>query len=120
MSASFPVFSLSDGDKSTLKADRGPDGTLRVTLRGDVFDGRGFVKSSLTGGTTASRSRDKDIDLDVKLGAVVGFHGETLRGLDLRVSRRGGVITNLALNAKLGRNTPLVGDLRGRGSTAAR
>lgn len=117
VAANFPVFSLSEGDKTTLKADRGPDGTLRVTMRGDVYDGRGFVKSSMTGGGSKQKSHDKDIDLDLKLGTVLGFHGETLRGLDLRVSRRSGVITSLALNAKLGRDTPLVGDVRGRGNS---
>jgi hypothetical protein len=117
VSASFPVFSLSNGDKTSLKADRGPDGTLRVTVRGDVFDGRGFIKSSLTGSGASKPRHEKDIDLDVKLGAVVGFHGETLRGLDLRVSRRGGAVTSLALNGKLGRDTPLSGDVRGRGNT---
>ena len=116
LSANFPVFGLSDGDKTTLKAERGPDGTLRVTMRGDVFDGRGFVKSTMTGPTGSKPKPDKDIDLDVKIGTVAGFHGETLRGLDLRVSRRAGVITSLALNAKLGRNAPLVGDVRGRGN----
>ncbi|MGA7488572.1 MAG: DUF3971 domain-containing protein [Xanthobacteraceae bacterium] len=116
MSASFPVFSLSDGDKSTLKAERSADGTLRVTMRGEVFDGRGFVKSTMTGPASSKPKPDKDIDLDVKIGTVAGFHGETLRGLDLRVSRRAGVVTSLALNAKLGRNAPLVGDVRGRGS----
>jgi hypothetical protein len=115
LSASFPVFSLSEGDKATLKADRGPDGMLRVTVRGDAFDGRGFVRSSLSGATTSKRKPDKDVDLDVRIGSVAGFNGETLRGLDLRVSRRGGSITNLALSAKLGRGMPLVGDLRGRG-----
>ncbi len=118
VAASFPVFSLSNADKTTLKADRGPDGTLRVTMRGDVFDGRGFLKSALTGPGGSKNKHDKDIDLDVKLGAVVGFHGETLRGLDLRVSRRSGVITSLALNGTLGRGTPLLGDLRGRGNSA--
>ena len=118
VSANFPVFSLSDGDKTTLKADRAPDGTLRVTLRGDVYDGRGFVKSAMTGSAGHKQKHDsRDIDLDVKLGTVAGFHGETLRGLDLRMSRRGGVITNFALNAKLGRDTPLLGDLRGRAGT---
>jgi len=116
VSASFPVFSLSNGDKSSLKADRGPDGTLRVTVRGDILDGRSFIKSSLTGAGAGKQKHDKDIDLDVKVGAVIGFHGETLRGLDLRVSRRSGAITSLALNAKLGRDTPLVGDVRGRGN----
>jgi hypothetical protein len=116
ISANFPVFSLSNRDKAALKAERGPDGTLRVTLRGDIYDGRGFVKSAMAGSANGKRQPDKDIDLDVKLGTVAGFHGETLRGLDLRVSRRSGIITSFALNAKLGRDTPLVGDLRGRGT----
>jgi uncharacterized protein DUF3971 len=120
LSANFPVFGLSEGDKVTLKAERGNDGTLRVSMRGDVYDGRGFVKSTMTGPAASKPKPDKDIDLDVKIGAVVGYHGETLRGLDLRISRRAGVITNLALNAKLGRNAPLVGDLRGRGSNGGR
>ena len=56
-SASFPVYNLSDGEgasdryKASLKADRGPDGTLRVTVRGDVYDGRTFVKSAMAGPT---------------------------------------------------------------------
>src|SRR5262249_47860644 len=38
------------------------------------------------------------------------------RALDLKLSRRDGAITNLALSGKLGRDTPLVGDLRSRGN----
>jgi Protein of unknown function len=116
VSANFPVFAVSDGDKATLKAERGADGALRVNVRGDVYDGRGFVKSTLTGPANSKQKTDKDVDLDIKIGTVVGFNGETLRGLDLRLSRRGGVIMSLALNAKLGRDAPLTGDLRGRGS----
>src|SRR5262249_51176838 len=112
VTASFPVFSLSSGDKATLKAERGNDGALRVTLRGDVFDGRAFVKAAMAGPAGRRPKAEGDVDLDVKLGTVLGFHGETLRGLDLRVSRRGGTITSLALNAKLGRDTPLLGDVR--------
>ncbi len=120
VSASFPVFSLSDGDKTTLKADRAPDGTLRVVVRGDVYDGRGFIKSAMAGPANAKQQKQdtKDIDLDLKIGTVAGFHGETLRGLDLKLSRRSGVVTNFAMSAKLGRGAPLVGDLRMRtGST---
>ncbi len=116
LAANFPIFSLSNCDKTTLKADRGPDGTLRVTVRGDIFDGRGFVKLFLAGPSGSKPKSDKDIDLDIKLGTVAGFHGETLRGLDLKVSRRASIITNLAVNAKLGRDAPLGGDLRGRGT----
>ena len=49
MNANFPTYSPSEGDKTTLKAERGPDGVVRVTMRGDVFDGRGFLKSAISG-----------------------------------------------------------------------
>ncbi len=73
-SANFPVFNLSDGDKAhrsrRAKADRGPDGTLRVTVRGDVYDGRGFVKSAMAGPAGKQKHDTKDVDLDVKFGTV--------------------------------------------------
>jgi hypothetical protein len=55
-----------------------------------------------------------DLDLDVKVGAVAGFHGEALRGLDLRLSRRNGQIRSFAMNARIGLDAALSGDLRGR------
>ncbi|HXW29757.1 MAG TPA: DUF3971 domain-containing protein, partial [Xanthobacteraceae bacterium] len=39
--ASFPTFNLADGDKASLKSERAPDGVLKVTMRGEVYDGRG-------------------------------------------------------------------------------
>ena len=115
VSANFPVFSLSDGDKVSLTADRGSDGVLRVAMRGDVFDGTNFVKSSLAGAVPdKSKKKPTDLDLDIKLGTVVGHNGETLRGLDLKLGRRGGRIRNFVMSAKIGRDTPLNGDLRVR------
>jgi Protein of unknown function len=112
----FPVYSPSEGDKTSLRADRGPDGVLKVTMRGDVFDGRGFLKSAISGKETDPKAKTKnvDFDLDIKLGAVAGYFGEALRGVDAKLSRRGGVIKNFALSGKLGRDTLLTGDLRGR------
>ena len=116
-SANFPVFATSDGDKTTLKADRGPDGALRVTMRGDVYDGRNFAKSSMGGPSDPNiKQRHPDLDLDIKLGVVAGHNGEALRGLDFRMSRRAGRVRNFTLAAKIGRDTPLVGDLRQRAS----
>jgi Protein of unknown function len=113
--ANFPTFNLSDGDKTMLKAERGPDGALRVMMRGDVYDGRNFVKSAMAGPASSQGKQEaRDVDLDVKVGTIVGFHGETLRGLDLTLSRRGGAIKSLAVSAKLGRDAAFTGDLRGR------
>ena len=113
VSANFPVFALSDGDKLNLKADRGTDGALRVAMRGDIYDGRNFVKSSLAS-TDKTKQKQDDLDLDIKLGTVAGHNGETLRGLDLKLSRRGGRIRNFVMTSKIGRDTPLNGDLRVR------
>lgn len=116
VSANFPNFALSDGDKAAVKAERGPDGALKVTVRGDVYDGRGFIKSMAAGPSDPNAPRPAyDLDLDVKLGAVAGFHGEALRGLDVKLSRRAGQILSLGMSAKIGLDAQLNADLRGRG-----
>jgi Protein of unknown function len=113
-SADFPVFSLSDGDKASLKAERVADGALRVVMRGDVYDGRNFVRSAMSGEKENSRQKQSDIDLDVKLGVVAGYNGEALRGVSLRLARRGGRVRSFNLESKVGRDSPLVGDMRVR------
>jgi hypothetical protein len=117
LNANFPVYSPSDGDKSTLKAERSPDGVLKLTMRGDVFDGRGFLKSALSGKAADPNTKPKnfDFDVDLKLGTVAGNYGETVRSVDVKLSRRNGTIRSFALSGKLGRDTPLTGELRSRG-----
>jgi Protein of unknown function len=117
INANFPVYSTSEGDKASLRAERGTDGVLKVTVRGDVFDGRGFLKSAISGKETAdakNKTSGVDFDVDLKIGAVAGFFGEAMRSVDCKVSRRGGVIKSFSLNGKVGHDTPLTGDLRGR------
>jgi hypothetical protein len=115
-SVNFPTFALSEGDKANIKAERNSEGALKVVMRGDVFDARNFVKASMGGSARDAQSRGAtaDLDVDVKLGAVVGFNGEALRGVDLRASRRGGQIKSFVFSGKLGVDAPLIGELRGR------
>jgi hypothetical protein len=115
VAARFPVFELSAGDEASLKAERGSDGALHITMRGDVYDGRNIVKAALSGGTPEKgkpNQKKANVDLDIKIGTVAGFNGETLRGLNLVDSRRAGRVRNFSLNAKIGRDTRLIGDLR--------
>ena len=114
VSAHFPVFALSDGDKTALRAERGNEGVLRLSMRGDVYDGRNFVKSVFgQSGEQKSKRQFGDLDLDIKLGAVAGYNGEALRGVDLKLSRRAGQIRMLSFTSKIGRDTQLTGELRG-------
>jgi hypothetical protein len=116
MNANFPTYSPSDGDKTSLRAERGADGVVKVIMRGEVFDGRGFLKSAISGKEADAKSKTKnfDFDVDLKLGAVAGYFGEALRSVDCKLSRRNGVIRSFTLSGKLGRDTPLTADLRGR------
>ena len=115
-SANFPSYGFADGDRTGLKVDRVADGALRVVMRGDAYDGRGSVKA-MTSGPAADQPGKRqmaDLDLDMKLDAVLGFNGEALRSLELKLSRRAGEVRSLGLAAKIGRNGTLTGELRGR------
>jgi hypothetical protein len=123
VNANFPTYSPSEGDKTSLKAERGQDGVVKVTMRGDVFDGRSFLKSAISGSSkdeSKIKTKNIDVDVDLKLGAIAGFNGEAVRGVDLKMSRRAGVIKAFALNGKVGRDTPLTAELRGRGQNQGR
>jgi hypothetical protein len=113
-SADFSSYGFSEGDRAALTAERTPDGTLHVTMRGDVYDGRGFLKS-LTGRTTArdAERRPPDVNLDVKLAAMLAYNGEALSGVHFKMSRRAGEFRNLSLSAKIGHDGKLDGELRG-------
>jgi hypothetical protein len=112
-SANFTNFALSEGDKGTLKADRGQDGMIRVVMRSDIFDVRGFIKSSMSGSTPDQKQKaQRDLDVDVKISRALGGYGEALRTVEFKMTRRGGHVRAFALNARIGRDTPLKGDMR--------
>ena len=49
VSANFPVFACRMATRFRSRPTAASDGVLRVAMRGDVYDGRHFVKSSLAG-----------------------------------------------------------------------
>lgn len=116
LNAAFPVYQPSEGDKASLKAERGSDGVLRIAMRGDVFDARSFIRAATSGTSSDNKTKQRngDFDLDIKLGAVAGFNGEAVRGVDVKLTRRSGAIRSFVLNGKVGRDTPVTGDMRGR------
>jgi AsmA-like C-terminal region/Protein of unknown function len=115
VAANFPVFGMSDGDKATLRVERTPDNLYKATVRGDVYDGRGFIKSSMAGSGADAKQKKSgiDVDLDAKVDKFVGLKGESLRNVDMHMTKRGGTLRALSLNAKIGDGT-LTGEMRGR------
>ncbi len=113
ISAQFPVFQLSDGDKASLKAETASK-VLKIRITGEVMDARGIMKSLV--GTSSSGTGKKDatpdVDVDAKIGALTGNNGEVFRQFDLSVSRRGVAVTDFRLTAKLGRSGNVAGEMR--------
>jgi hypothetical protein len=115
VSANLPTFHLSEGDKASLRAERAPDGALRVTVRGDVLDARGAIRGLTEGpgqATPGRPHRPRDLDLELRLGAATGHNGEVARQVDMKVLRRNGEIRNFSLVGKIGRDASMVGELR--------
>ena len=116
MVANFPVLGMSDGDKATLRVERTPDNVYKATVRGDVYDGRSFIKSSMAGsGADAKQKSRTSTSTSTPRWTVVGLKGESLRNVDLHMTKRGGSLRALSLNAKIGDGT-LTGEMRGRPS----
>ncbi|MBN8919978.1 MAG: hypothetical protein J0H62_04625, partial [Rhizobiales bacterium] len=115
--ASLSPYALTDGDKASLRVDRTAEGALKMTLRGDVYDGRGLVKSAMAGSKPEPQNKSRDIELDIKLGAITGFHGEALRNFDMKLSRRTGLIRAFTLSGGLGSNAKISGEMRNRGGS---
>jgi hypothetical protein len=123
LNANFPTYSPSDGDKTSLRAERGADGVVKVTMRGEVFDGRGFLKSAISGSSgkddSKSKTRNIDVDVDLKLGAVAGSSGEALRSVDCKFSRRAGSFRTFTLSGKIGHESPVTAEMHSRGQAGS-
>jgi hypothetical protein len=117
VSAELPVFHLSDGDRANLRAARASDGTLRVSVRGDLLDARGAMRGLTEGPVAPATGRaqnPRDLDLELRLGAATGNNGEVARQIDLRLVRRNGEVRAFSLLGKIGRDASMVGELRRR------
>ena len=90
-------FRMGASDDLKLDIEGGP--AVKVSLRGASLDARSVVKS-LTASEPSRQSQD--LDLDVKVGAVLGYNRERISGFDLTASRRGGAFTALDARGHFG------------------
>ncbi len=54
-SAYFPTYGFSGGDRANLRIERANDGALHVTMRGEVYDGRGFIRTTAGASSSAAK-----------------------------------------------------------------
>jgi hypothetical protein len=96
---SLKFTSLRMSPSDDLRLDLVGGKTEKLTLRGASLDARGLVKS-LTG--AASQSAAADLDIDVKVGAAIGYNRQKITGLELTALRRNGVFSQIDARGRLG------------------
>ncbi|MGQ4272817.1 YhdP family protein [Terrihabitans sp. B22-R8] len=106
--ADLPTFRATKGDDSQVTITRFGNG-YKVAIRGSSFDGRAAISEMFSG---SAGGDPIDLDVDAKLGTLIGKNGEVLTGLDLRASRRGKNIRTFQLAGRLG-SGPVEGRLSG-------
>jgi hypothetical protein len=97
--ARFDSFKLSASDDARLDVTR-TGGGYKVVARGSALDARILLRDILAGGDGQAKT---DLDLEAKIGTVLGHNGEAIAGLDLKMLRRGDEVRNIQLSGLLGR-----------------
>jgi hypothetical protein len=105
------AFTAADGDRTSVETVRDPDGSIKVGVRGDVFDGRRFLKSIFAELSTNDPT-SLALNLNIKVATLTGFNGEALHNAELILSRQRGEILEFGVTAKFADDADFVGELR--------
>jgi hypothetical protein len=109
------ALALEQGRRCVVTRTQGPGEAGHVTVRGHACDGRPFIRAILALLSSAdAKAAPLDLDVDIGVGALDGFNGETLRDVTLRLTVQRGEIAAFAFAAKLGD-----GDVSGELAAAA-
>jgi hypothetical protein len=113
----FPDFSLNVVTRMEVQGSLGPDNVWKVKAHGPTFDGRDFFRSLFSLGQLAEQhpqaNKPRDgIDLDAEISNVIGFSEVNLRGVKLKLSKRGEKLTVLNVRGTLDGGKPLAVELR--------
>jgi hypothetical protein len=113
----FPDFSLNVVTRMEVQGSLGPDNVWKVKAHGSTFDGRDFFRSLFSLGQLAEQhppaKKPRDgIDLEAEISNVIGFSEVNLRGVKLKLSKRGEKLTALDVRGTLDGGKPLAVALR--------
>jgi hypothetical protein len=112
-SARLSQLRLSPGDDMRVDGDFTKDGS-KLVVRGASIDARPFIRSILGTDLAAKDQASKDIELDLRSPLVTGNNRQALSNVELKLTRRGGAIRNLQLQARTGRSQLSGGIVRGQ------
>jgi hypothetical protein len=108
----FPDFSLNVITRMEVQGTLGKDDVWRVKASGPTFDGRDFFRSLFSLGQLAeqrpkAQKPREGLDLEAEIGTVIGFNEVSLRGVKMKLSKRGEKLASLDVRGTLDGGKPL-------------
>jgi hypothetical protein len=108
---SFPDFTLNVVTRLEVQGKLGADNVWDIKARGPTFDGRDFFRALFSVGQVSEQQLQQKpragIDLEASIDTVIG-HGDTsLKGLRVRMSKRGEKLSALDARGTLDNGQPL-------------
>ena len=114
----FPDFSLNVITRMEVQGTLDKNDIWKVKARGPTFDGRDFFRSLFSLGQLSEnapkpKNPREGIDLEAEIGTVIGHSEVSMRGLKLKLAKRGEKLTALDVRGTLdGSNKPIAVVLR--------
>ena len=99
-SATITQARIAPSDDFKVDVVNGPT-SFKASVRGASLDARAFVKS-LWDAPRAGQGAAKDFDLDARIATVQGANRQTITGMELTASRRGGETWLKSLRGRIG------------------
>ncbi|WP_020185224.1 AsmA-like C-terminal region-containing protein [Methylopila sp. 73B] len=109
LAATFPIYRPAPGDDARVEIDKLRSGSTKLVVQGAALDLKPLL-DSFRGKTAAARGADKPgsggipktLDVVAKLGTGLGYGGEAIAGLDLRLAMRDGRVTDADGSGRIG------------------
>jgi hypothetical protein len=97
--AEFATLKISPGDNARVSYER-HRGISKLTVRGNSFDLRPFLKGVQSGRVDDSKAPDTDLDLQTTV--LVGFGGELISSGEVQLQRRNNALSRLQVRGRFG------------------
>ena len=111
VTASFPIFRPGPGDDARVEIDKGKAGVTKIAVQGASLDlkplldkvrGKTPSKSAQAAAKADDASVPKNLDVTAKLGTGLGYGGEAIAGLDMKLTVRDGKVTDADGSGRIG------------------
>lgn len=110
VAATFPIYRPGPGDDARVEIDKPKGGVTKIAVQGAALDLKPLldkVRGKPSAGVSAPDPGDsanvpKNLDVTAKLGTGLGYGGEAVAGLDLRLMVRDGKVTDADGDGRVG------------------